>query len=565
MEYPAPWQPLIEGLIESVLVVDCLDLSIRAVNRSACRLLAAAENDLIGHPVLEFAAPPEDLSFWEDVAAGLADGVLSSTVVRRADGSIVPVERRVSRVILEDGNPAFLVGINDLTERLAANKRIEELAYHDTLTGLPNRTLLRERIEFVRQWSARAEKSFALLFVDLDRFKQINDSLGHLFGDRVLVAVAERIKGCLRQCDTAARLGGDEFVLVLHDVDERGAEITAQRLIAALNQPLAIDDLSLTVTCSIGIALYPADGQTADDLIRNADTAMYRVKEHGRADFRFYQRQTNVDLLARMRLDQAMRRALEQGDFRLHYQPRVDFRSGRIVGAEALLRWRDRELGDIPPGRFIPLAEDSGLIIPIGMWVLNEAVAQAAAWRRRGIDVVAAVNVSALQFRRADFVPAVAAALQQSGLPPAALELELTESVLMQDAGEALLRLRALAELGVQLAIDDFGTGYSSLAYLKRFPIHKLKIDGSFVAGLPEDGSDNAIVTAVVNLGRALMLEVVAEGVETEGQRRFLKNTGCDQFQGFLFSPGVEPQAFERLFPRLSPRALEAIPLACRV
>ncbi|HJW23715.1 MAG TPA: EAL domain-containing protein, partial [Rhodocyclaceae bacterium] len=535
--------------LDAILVTDTR-YRIVATNPQCWQLTGYPENDLLDQNIGLLLYQPDDEGFIARLESRLEeDGYWEGELWnRRQDGSSIPVLSSFVRVVDEQGKGnQYVVFFKDLTERLAASKRIEELAYHDVLTGLPNRVLLGERIEFALRWASREGKSFAILFIDLDRFKHINDSLGHLFGDKVLVEVAERIKACLRQTDTAARLGGDEFVLLLHDVDMRGVEVTAQRVIEALAKPFDIDNLSFTVTCSIGIAVYPNDGQCADDLIKNADTAMYRVKEHGRADFRFYQREMNVDLLSRMKLDQAMRQALENGHFRLHYQPLIDLQSGRMVGAEALIRWRDEKLGEVPPNRFIPLAEETGFIANIGEWVLKEAVKQAAVWRREGRDLVVAINVSALQFRKADFVHSVANALADAGLPPEAIELELTESILLQDADEALLRLRALAELGVQLSIDDFGTGYSSLTYLKRFPIHKLKIDRSFVDGLPDDPSDTAIVTAVINLGRALMLEVIAEGVETEAQRQFLKDAGCDQFQGFLLSPAVEAGAFDAL------------------
>jgi diguanylate cyclase (GGDEF)-like protein len=398
-----------------------------------------------------------------------------------------------------------------------------------------------------------------VLFVDLDRFKHINDSLGHLFGDQVLTDVARRIQGCLRQIDTVARLGGDEFVMLLHQTDAAGAEATAQRVIEALSRPFVQGGLSFTVTCSIGIALCPQDGATMDELLRHADKAMYGVKEGGRAGYRFHQPHKDVDLRSRMRLDHAMRQALADGRFRLHYQPQVCLTSGRVVGAEALLRWSDPELGEMAPADFIPIAEESGFIAAIGDWVLTEAVARAAQWHARGLRIVTAVNVSALQFHKPDFVDRVAAVLRVSGLPPGQLDLELTESILIQDAQEALKRMQALAKLGVLLSIDDFGTGYSSLAYLKRVPIHQLKIDRSFIDGTPDDESDVAIVRAIVDMGRALRLQVIAEGVETEPQRHFLQRAGCNHYQGFLFAPALPAPDFERLAGARARRAMRLV------
>ena len=397
------------------------------------------------------------------------------------------------------------------------------------------------------------------MFLDLDRFKHINDSLGHLFGDRVLVDVAARIQGCLRQIDTVARLGGDEFVMLLHQTDAEGAETTALRIIDALAQPFVLDGLSFTVTCSIGIAVYPRDGATMDELLRHADKAMYGVKEAGRAGYRFHQPHKDVDLRSRMRVDHAMRQALAEGRFRLHYQPQVCLASGRVVGAEALLRWTDPELGEMAPSDFIPVAEESGFIVTLGEWVLGEAVARAAQWHARGLRILTAVNVSALQFHRPDFVTRVDEALRRYGLPAGQLDLELTESVLVQDAQEALTRMEALARLGVRLSIDDFGTGYSSLAYLKRVPIHQLKIDRSFVDGLPGAERDVAIVRAIIDMGRALRLQVIAEGVETEPQRIFLQRAGCNHFQGFLCAPALDAADFERLALARAPRAMRLV------
>ncbi len=801
MSQPA-WLPLIEGMIEAVWIVDAVDLRILAVNRNAAKMLDTTPSAMVGMPVVELASTPEDVYFWEDVAEGLSDHILSETLLLRPDGSTIPVERRVSRVTLGDAHSVYVVGIRDqteeqraeaelekivaelratlestadgilvtdlngairgynqrfaelwdlpqhlmtqrddtgiygwlaqnvadaanyaarlavilrsplletndilmlrsgmvlervtlpqyarghpigrvysfrdITQRLAdesqlklaaqvfgtsldaifvtdpshtivaanpaceqltghapatllgqsietlfgdtpeqqklspllfatlttqnfwegelwhrnhagtnlpcqaslvqvkdsegqlthiigffkdlsetfsARKRIEELAYTDTLTGLPNRLMLTERIEFAISVARREHDSaFALLFLDLDRFKHINDSLGHQFGDRVLVDVAERIKDCLRQVDTAARLGGDEFLVLLHKTDERGAEITARRILDRLSQPFEFEDLSFTVTCSIGVSLFPGDGDSMDELIKNADAAMYHVKERGRAGFRFYQRQMNVGLLTRMKLDHAMRQALANttpGEgFRLNYQPQVHFRDNVIFGAEALIRWRDADMGEIAPTQFIPIAEESGVIIAIGNWVLEEAVRQCAAWMAKGLNIVMAVNVSALQFQQADFVDRVDETLTRHGLPPALLELELTESILVHEADETLKRLEALAALGVRLAVDDFGTGYSSLAYLKRFPLHKLKIDRSFVNDLPDDESDAAIVNAIIQMANALHLTVLAEGVEDEPQRRFLLAAGCNECQGFIYAPALDAIAFEEM------------------
>jgi diguanylate cyclase (GGDEF)-like protein/PAS domain S-box-containing protein len=669
-------QDLIEGALDAVWLVDAVRLRVVAANPAAGVLLGIAATALRDMDILDLSATPEDQLFWGEVAAGLAERIESRTLVRRFDGSTVPVIRRVSPVQLSPGRRLFMVVLHDLseqcriedeledrlaelgatlestadgilvtdlagnirsfnrrfaalwgmpeelltrrdddavlawmrrsvvepgkymrrlasideatlqqatdtltlhsgkviervtlpqcsrgrpigrvysfrdtTEQIEAAKRIDILSHTDSLTGLSNRRVLTQRIEFALSLAQRDGSSFALLLLNVDRFKHINDTLGQAFGDRVLIEVAERLKLCLRQVDTVARLGGDEFVMLVHQADPAGAEATARRVLNALQRPFVLDGLSFTVTASMGIAMHPADGANAEQLVHHADSAMHDMKDNGRGGFRFHRPRyaaAEVDPRSRMKLDHAMRQALASNRFRLHYQPQVDLRSGEVVGAEALIRWRDPELGDVSPGEFIPVAEASGFIVAIGGWVLRNAVAQAAAWHARGLTLVTSVNVSALQFQQADFVEGVAEVIALSGLPPQLLELELTESILIQDAVEALRRLEALAALGVKLAIDDFGTGYSSLSYLKRFPIGRLKIDRSFISGLPADESDAGIVHAIVNMGRALHLSVIAEGVETEAQRQFLAQAGCDQFQGFLCAPALAASEFER-------------------
>ena len=551
-----------ESSLDAIFVTDA-DHRIVAANPSCERLTGYSRQELAGRPMAGLLHEPDDPGAVDRVrervaAAGYWEGELWHHHKLGQDG---PCQVSMVRLLDETGAMTHCIGfVKDLTDKLAAKRRIEELAYTDSLTGLPNRLVLSERVEFAIALARRDQAPFGVLFIDLDRFKHINDSLGHLFGDRVLIEVAERIKGCVREVDTVARLGGDEFVLLLHQADARGAESTARRILDALAVPFRIDDMSFSITCSVGIALYPNDGTTLNDLIKNADAAMYRVKERGRASFRFYQPQMNVDLLSRMKIDHAMRQALANGKFRLHYQPQVDLKTARVIAAEALIRWRDDDMGDVSPGQFIPVAEESGFIVALGDWVLAEAVRQAAQWQRQGSAVTVSVNVSALQFQQADFVERVAQAVTSAGLRPDLLELELTETILVKDADEALVRLRALSALGVRLAIDDFGTGYSSLGYLKRFPIEKLKIDRSFINGLPGDESDAAIVRAIIHMARALHLRVIAEGVENDLQRQFLASAGCDEVQGFLYSPAISAEQFEGLLakPASVPAAAQA-------
>ena len=545
----------LESTADAILVTDLAGRTVACNRRFAtlwgldAELLArgddAALRDWMQRNVVDPAAYAERLAAIED-----ATSLQTSDVFKLRSGRVV---ERVTLPQTSRGQPIGRVySFRDITAQLEAHRRIERLSHTDPLTGLPNRRLLTDRIEHALAMTQRDGTPFAVLFLDLDRFKHINDSLGHQFGDRVLTDVSERIESCLRQIDTVARLGGDEFVMLLHQTDAAGAEATARRVMEAMARPFVQGGLSFTVTCSIGIALCPHDGESLDELLRHADKAMYSVKEGGRAGYRFHQPRKNVDLRSRMRIDHAMRQGIAHGNFRLCYQPQVDCADGRVVGAEALLRWSDPELGELQPADFIGVAEESGFIVTLGEWVLREAVRQAAQWHARGLEIVVAVNVSALQFQKPDFVDGVARTLRDAGLAANALELELTETILIQDAQEALTRLQALAQLGVRLAIDDFGTGYSSLGYLKRFPIGQLKIDRSFVAGVPGDDSDAAIVRAVVSLARALRLRVIAEGVETEAQRRFLQACGCDLYQGFLFAPALDAEQLFDLASRAS-------------
>lgn len=546
----------LESTADGILVVD-LAGRVRSFNRRFAKLW-----DLPGGLQHE----PGDAGLWLSLQRVMRDGeqyrlriealldaplMRSSDMLRLADGRVL---EQVSLPQMSRGEPIGRVfSFRDLSEKLAAHQRIEELGRSDVLTGTPNRRALADRI--VQQMAAvtagEQPPGFALLHLDLDRFKQINDTLGNSYGDRVLREVVERLRGAVGVNDTLARLGGDEFALLIDGAQGPEAEAAARRVQQQLAQPFSFDTLSFTVTASCGIALYPGDGSTPDELLASAERAMHWVKEGGRAGFRFHVPRKEVDLLSRMRLDHDMRQALAEGRFRLHYQPQVELGSDRVIGAEALIRWRDPQRGDISPAEFIPLAEESGFVVAIGEWVLREAVDQAAHWLSRGLRMPVAVNVSALQFQQGGFVEQVAAALHDAALPPSMLELELTEGVLLGDAEEGLKRMRALAALGVTLSIDDFGTGYSSLAYLKRFPIQRLKIDRSFVKGLPGDASDAGIANAIVQMGRALGLQVIAEGVETEAQRDFLAQAGCHEFQGYLYAPALRPEEFEQ---RVRPR-----------
>jgi diguanylate cyclase (GGDEF)-like protein/PAS domain S-box-containing protein len=545
----AELQATLESTADGILVTD-LAGRIRAFNQRFAAiwglprdLLSGAQDDAVFDWMRRSVA---DSRTYQRQLAALQDAALmrATQTVQLLSGSTLEL---VTQPQICRGRPIGRVwAFRDRTEIVNADRRIEALITTDALTSLPNRRHLGDALELALAHARRDGAGFALLVVDLDRFKQINDSLGSEVGDRVLIEVGERIKTCLRQGDLLARLGGDQFALLVHASDQRGAEAAAARVLDVTGRGYAIDGSQFTLTCSIGITLFPGDGGESGELIRHAETAMQRAKQGGRAAFRFHQPSHDADLRSRMRLDHAMRQALTARRFRVDYQPQFGIHDDTIIGAEALLRWRDPELGEVAPTQFIAVAEESGFIIALGDWVLGQAVRQAALWRSKGMPLKVAVNVSALQFQQADFVDRVGAALAAADLPGALLELELTESILVRDAGEALQRLYALSQLGVKLAIDDFGTGYSSLAYLKRFPIEKLKIDKSFIRSLPTDDSDSAIVRAVIQMARALNLKVNAEGVETEPQRHFLAQEGCDELQGFLFAPALDAFSFEQ-------------------
>jgi diguanylate cyclase (GGDEF)-like protein/PAS domain S-box-containing protein len=440
-------------------------------------------------------------------------------------------------------------------ERKLAEDRIHFLATHDALTGLPNRTLLNDRLSQAVLYAQRYDRWVTVLFVDLDNFKFINDSLGHNAGDELLKTIAKRMVSCIRATDTVVRIGGDEFVIVLSDQPKDVDVIseTVQKIQSTIAEPARLEGHDLRVTSSIGIANYPDDGIDADTLLANSDAALYRAKDVGRDNFQFYTSELNTKVHGRFLLQEELRNAIARSEFVLHYQPQVDLRSGRVFAVEALVRWRHPRLGMVPPVKFIPMTEETGLIVPIGDWVLREACRQTKAWQDVGLPPIAvSVNVSARQFKEKNLVARVASALKESGLDANYLELEVTESLIMQDVELAVATMRELRGLGVQLSIDDFGTGYSSLSALKNFPVSRLKIDKSFIDGLLADESDRAVASAVISLGKALNLRVIAEGVEVEAQAAFLRNVNCDEMQGYLFSKPLPAQDIEELFSRMT-------------
>ena len=467
---------------------------------------------------------------------------------RRKDGSEFPIEIMLSPL---EGAEGVLVtaAIRDITTRKKAEALMIHSSEHDFLTGLPNRMLLSDRVNQAIRLAIRHKKKVAVLFLDLDGFKHINDSLGHPTGDKLLQSVGKRLVDCVRGSDTVSRQGGDEFVVLLSEEDDsEDVSVTAKRMLRAVAEAHFVDQHDLHVTCSVGVSLYPDDGLNAETLIKNADTAMYQAKENGRQTYQYFKPAMNVRAVERQSLEESLRRALERQEFVVHYQPKINLNTGRISGAEALLRWTHPTRGPVPPGQFIPVAEDCGLILPIGTWVLRQACQQAQAWVDAGLPLgTMAVNISAMQLRNESFVEGVFAILQDTRLDPRLLELELTESVLMKHAEYTASILTALRDRGVQVAVDDFGTGYSSLSYLRKFPIDALKIDQSFVSQITTVPDEIIIVKAVIGLGRSLKLRVVAEGVETQEQLSFLQAYQCDEAQGYYFSRPVLPEQFAKL------------------
>jgi diguanylate cyclase (GGDEF)-like protein len=429
--------------------------------------------------------------------------------------------------------------------RKQADERVQYLAHFDALTGLPNRVQLQARAHYALSLAQRSGASVALMFLDLDHFKNINDSLGHSVGDALLVELAGRLRAALRDEDTVSRMGGDEFSFLLYGVDARSAASAAQKLLDVMGMPFQIGLHSLTVTASIGIALYPGDGADMETLFKNADAAMYRAKQEGRQGYRFFTAEMQLRSARNLQLINALHRALELEQFELHYQPQVSLQHGCVSGAEVLLRWTDADMGVVDPSEFIPVAEDTGLILPIGEWVLRQAARQAKAWMVAGqAPVVIAVNLSAVQFRHADLPSLVTRILDEEGLPPQYLELELTEGVAMRDPQGAIATMNSLHQRGVRMSIDDFGTGYSSLSHLKKFKIYKLKIDQSFVRDICTDSEDRAIVGAIIHMAKSLGLQTIAEGVETAGQLAYLREQGCDEMQGYYYSRPLPPAQF---------------------
>jgi diguanylate cyclase (GGDEF)-like protein len=474
-------------------------------------------------------------------------------LIRRGDGFQIPIENSAALIHDLDGRSAgSVIVLRDVTAARTMALQLAHLAHHDSLTGLPNRAFLKERVELAIALAARHKTKLGVLFLDLDGFKDINDSLGHSTGDMLLKSIAGRLVQCVRGTDTVSRQGGDEFVVLLSEVNRaEDAAVSANRILQAVADVHSIDHHELHVTASLGISIYPDDGVDAEALIKNADTAMYKAKDMGRQTYRFFEPAMNARAVERMLIESDLRRALERQELVLHFQPKIDLTTGAICGAEALIRWQHPNRGLLSPAQFIPIAEDCRLIVPIGEWVLGEACRQAQRWAVEGLSFGRmAVNVSTMQFRDAGFAERVFDILSEAGMDPNFLELELTESVLMTGTGSTASALEALRENGVQVALDDFGTGFSSLSYLQKLPVDCLKIDQSFVRQISTEEGTGALVTGIIQMAHALGLRVVAEGVETECELQFLKERRSDEAQGFYFSRPLTPEAFVQLLER---------------
>lgn len=546
----------LESIGDGVLSTD-VACNVTYLNREAERMTGWSRGEAYGRPIgdifhlidgntREPARNPVELVIERKKSMSLH----AMSVLVRRDGYESPIEDSVAPIFDRHGEvTGAVVTFHDVSEAKAMAQKMEHLAQHDYLTGLPNRMLLNDRLQQAMAYAKRHGTQVAVLFLDLDNFKHINDSLGHSVGDKLLESVSKRLVAQVRHSDTVSRQGGDEFVvLVLEDVHAERTTVIGEKILRALASPHHIDGNELHITTSIGISLFPTDGDDGEALLKNADTAMYHAKTKGKNKYQFFNPEMNALAVERQTTEAELRRAIDRGEFALHYQPKIDLLTGRVTGVEALVRWLHPDRGVVLPEAFIPVAEDSGLIVSIGRTVLRQACTQAKAWLDMGLPPMSvAVNVSAIEFRDQRFVENVRDVLQETGLEPRLLELELTETVLMRNVESSSAILHALKTMGVQLAVDDFGTGYSSLSYLSRFPVDVLKIDQSFVQTISGIGGNGVIVSAVIGMGASLKQRVIAEGVETDEQLRFLHAHHCNEGQGYLFSPPVPADAMEAI------------------
>ncbi len=552
-------QVTLESIGDGVITTD-LDSRVTYMNPIAEKMTGWTKAQATGQPILKVfhilnqstrkaAANPVDMV----LAHGESSGLAHHTLLISHNGSEYDIEDSAAPIRDQHGDMLGVVLVfHDVSDAKKMAHKMTYLAEHDFLTELPNRLLLTDRIKQALSAAHRRNSKVALMFIDIDHFKKINDTLGHAIGDLLLREVSRRLQQCLRASDTLSRLGGDEFVVLLPDLQDSyaSAEI-AQKLSGAIKQPFLIDGHELHITLSIGIATYPQDGTDTDTLYKHADAAMYHAKGAGRNNVQLFTQEMTRHVEEQMSLESKLQKALANNEFTLMYQPKLSLQTGSIIGCEALLRWHHPELGMVPPDRFIPVAEDSGLIRPIGNWVLREACRQNRSWQDMGLPrLPVAINLSIIELRQPTFVQEITSALSQSGMDPSYLELEITETVAIQDSADEIAWLHKLKAMGVQLAIDDFGTGYSSLSYLKRLPVNTVKIDKSFVHDIVTDPNDAAIITAIIRMSHSLGLRVIAEGVETIEQLAFLKAHDCDEIQGYLFSPAVKPEEYAAMLAK---------------
>ena len=534
---------------EGIIVTDA-DNKIVSVNRSFVEITGYSPEEVIGRNPNILSSGHQSRDFYEHMWSEIAEtGSWQGEVWdRRKNGEVYPEALTIIRVKNVGGAVInYLAIFSDISERRLAQERIQQLAHYDVLTGLPNRVLFSDRLEQAMISAQRNHSKISLLFLDIDRFKQINDTLGHGVGDQLLQNVGQRLLECVREQDTVSRQGGDEFIVVLTDSGSEGAELVVEKIMQNITQPYIIDQHDLRITASIGIAVYPDHGQDCENLIKYADVAMYQAKESGRNCYLHFDPVMNASSYERLQLETALRGALERDELRLFYQAQVDLQDGHVVGCEALVRWQHPSLGMLYPEKFIPLAEESGLIVAINYWVLEQAIKQYGAWRDAGVEsLTMSVNLSALQFRQHNLLLQIRDLLQKYDVPASALDLELTEGILMQGVERTLATLHELTAMGVIISIDDFGTGYSSLSYLKRFPIQKLKIDQSFVRDVTTDASDATMVRTIILMAHSLRLQVIAEGVETQEQVTFLRQCGCEHAQGYYFARPVCALEFQK-------------------
>lgn len=545
------FRSVIESASDAIILADS-DGNIISWNKGAQLIFGYQEKDVLGMNLQIIIPNRYKEAHQKGIERYMSTGnphVIGKTLELfglRKDGSEFPIELSLA-TWGEEGKTYFSSIIRDITDRKKAEAKINQMVYRDHLTGLPNRHLLNDRLTLALEQAKDNQMNIGIMFIDLDRFKYINDTLGHAMGDRLLIEVSKRLQSCLGKSDTVSRQGGDEFVVLLNNTTSDELTIKAQQITKLFTESFKLDP-EMFVTPSIGISMYPADGKDIETLMKNADTAMYRAKEQGRNNFQFFTPDMNDVVTHRMKLEIALRKALGRNEFNVFYQPQVVVSSGKIIGAEALIRWEHPEWGNVPPNEFIPLAEETGLIIPIGEWVLYEACRQNKEWQNKGFPPLrVAVNISSRQFKQNNLVEVISKILKETQLDPQNLELELTESII-QDSKYAITTMKKLKSMGIHLSIDDFGTGYSSLSYLKLFPIQTLKIDQSFTKNIFEDSKDAALVNTIINMAHNLDLKVIAEGVETQEQLDFLQQRKCNEAQGYFFSRPISAKELTNIF-----------------